>query len=640
MLRLYLAAAISGLLEAASSFTFSSTGRTVELDGIYYYLPAEPVATLDHLVAQRKNTASPRHLSPLTVVTANGSDYMSQSLSAAITNYKTIDDVFSEGFLSTIYVQYTSPKPRGFSTPTFANSTNGTTQVFSSHANTSNVLPNGPYFLSSSGDIFQAWRLYSDFSGAFTESALANPDGTFSVLPAGVSGQSLAIAVPSRIYYTKTVDKPLAGVRLGIKDIYDVAGLRTSNGNRAWYHLYEPATENATPVQRLIDAGAVIVGKMVTSQFANGEEATADWVDYHSPFNPRGDGYQDPSSSSSGPGAGAASYAWLDLTLGSDTGGSVRGPSQKQGLYGNRPTHDLVSLENTMPLAPELDTAGLLTKDPVLWAEAAQALYGDNVTISHAYPKQIKAYGFPANVSANGDELLLDFLAKLSAFIGADVIDYDIEADWNATSNANVTLNDLTYLTYAILIAQRQTALVRDPFFADYAAIHDGRRPFIDPAPLVRWTWGDSYPNATVDIANANRTIFADWVSSNVLVADEKTCSDSLLLYVGSQASVDYRNEYEGAPSPPVGGGIIGRVSPFWGGPDFVVPIGETTYYSNITLHDEYLPVTVDILAAKGCDGMIYGLVQDLVKEGILKPSVAGYSSTEGGEVLLKRRAW
>jgi Asp-tRNA(Asn)/Glu-tRNA(Gln) amidotransferase A subunit family amidase len=58
----------------------------------------------------------------------------------------------------------------------------------------------------------------------------------------------------------------------------------------------------------LIDAGAIVVGKMKTLQFANGESSTANWVDYHSPFNPRGDGYQDPSSSpsSSSPGAGAA----------------------------------------------------------------------------------------------------------------------------------------------------------------------------------------------------------------------------------------------------------------------------------------------------------------------------------------------
>jgi Asp-tRNA(Asn)/Glu-tRNA(Gln) amidotransferase A subunit family amidase len=117
-----------------------------------------------------------------------------------------------------------------------------------------------------------------------------------------------------------------AGVRLGVKDIYDLKGLRTSNGNRAWYHLYPPAENTAFPVQKLIDAGAIIVGKMITSQFANGETATADWVDYHAPFNPRGDGYQDASSSSAGAGAGEGAYDWLDISLGSDTGKALSHP--------------------------------------------------------------------------------------------------------------------------------------------------------------------------------------------------------------------------------------------------------------------------------------------------------------------------
>jgi hypothetical protein len=130
----------------------------------------------------------------------------------------------------------------------------------------SKQLPPGPYFVNAAGQIYEAWRLYSDVQGAFTESAIANGDGSYSVLPAGTVGQKQAIAVPSRLYYTKTAEKPLAGVRIGIKDIYDIKGLRTSNGNRAWYWLYPPATNTAPPVQHLIDAGAIIVGKMITSQ--------------------------------------------------------------------------------------------------------------------------------------------------------------------------------------------------------------------------------------------------------------------------------------------------------------------------------------------------------------------------------------
>lgn len=76
-------------------------------------------------------------------------------------------------------------------------------------------------------------------------------------------------------------------LRLGVKDIFDLKGLRTSGGNRAFYDLYPARNTTGPAVQRLIDAGAIVVGKMGTVQFANGDNPTADWVDFHCPFNPR-----------------------------------------------------------------------------------------------------------------------------------------------------------------------------------------------------------------------------------------------------------------------------------------------------------------------------------------------------------------
>jgi hypothetical protein len=74
---------------------------------------------------------------------------------------------------------------------------------------------------------------------------------------------------------------------MGVKDIYHIKGLRTSGGNRAYYSLYEPRNETGPAIQSLIEQGAVLVGKMGTVQFANGDSPTADWVDFHCPFNPR-----------------------------------------------------------------------------------------------------------------------------------------------------------------------------------------------------------------------------------------------------------------------------------------------------------------------------------------------------------------
>jgi hypothetical protein len=455
------------------------------------------------------------------------------------------------------------------------------------------------------------------------------------VLPAGTVGQKQAIAVPSRLYYTKTADKPLAGVRIGIKDIYDIKGLRTSNGNRAWYWFYPPANNTAPPVQNLIDAGAIIVGKMLTSQFANGEQATADWVDYHEAFNPRGDGYQDTSSSSSGGGAGTAAYHWLDVALGSDTGGSVRGPSQVQGLFGNRPSHGLVSLNYTMPLSPVLDTPGLLARDPAIWMDAAKAMYGANVTITNAYPKTIKTLGWPTSSNGVANQLLTNFLGNVSEYLQANVSAYNLTSEF---SNANPTiapLETLMNLTYAILITKQQIELVRDPFYADYAAKYDGRRPFVNPVPLARWGWGANQTN-TVEEAVNNKTIFMDWVNSGILTPSPKTCSESLVLYVGSTARADPRNVYFDEPGVPFGFSNS-RISVMAEVPDFVVPIGEAPYNSTITGHVEYLPVTVDFLAAKGCDGMLFSLINDLHAKGIVKTALSGRSGITGGDILFRR---
>ena len=115
---------------------------------------------------------------------------------------------------------------------------------------------------------------------------------------------------------------------------------------------------------------------------------------------------------------------------------------------------------------------------------------------------------------------------------------------------------------------------------------------------------------------------------------DITTCSDSFVLYADG-LSTSYRNEYGNAPTPPFGFDTS-RVSVFAEIPDFVLPVGSASYNSTITLHEEFLPVTIDIMAAKGCDGLIFSFAQDLVDAGIAKIPLTG-QTISGGEVLLKR---
>lgn len=104
----------------------------------------------------------------------------------------------------------------------------------------------------------------------------------------------------------------------------------------------------------------------------------------------------------------------------------------------------------------------------------------------------------------------------------------------------------LLNITYPILISKEQTKLVRKPFYADYAAVHDGRIPFVDPAPLVRWAFGDSYPASALTDAVNNKTLFRNWFQETVVKSAPETCSDSLFIYVGSTADPTERNQYNG----------------------------------------------------------------------------------------------
>ena len=83
--------------------------------------------------------------------------------------------------------------------------------------------------------------------------------------------------------------------------------------------------------------------------------------------------------------------------------------------------------------------------------------------------------------------MTLAFLAKLEAFLTTSATALNLSALWTSTlpAGADPSLNEFLNITYPILISKEQTMRVRDPFYKAYAAVHDGRRPFVDPAPLV-----------------------------------------------------------------------------------------------------------------------------------------------------------
>lgn len=169
---------------------------------------------------------------------------------------------------------------------------------------------------------------------------------------------------------------PLSGMGVAVKDLYAVAGQRVGAGNPA-YLAEAPVQEHSAPaVQRLLDAGADVIGIARTDEFAYSLAGAN--AHYGTPPNPRAPGHV-PGGSSSGP-ASAVTSMQADIGLGTDTAGSIRIPSAYQGLWGLRTTHGRISREGVHPLSGSFDTVGWMTRDAQTMDAVTQAMLPDRDT--------------------------------------------------------------------------------------------------------------------------------------------------------------------------------------------------------------------------------------------------------------------
>lgn len=171
-------------------------------------------------------------------------------------------------------------------------------------------------------------------------------------------------------------DGLLAGLTVAIKDMYDIVGERSGGGNPDWLAAQQPATKNASVVQKLLDAGATITGKTVCDEFFYSLAGAN--AHYGTPANPRAPGRL-PGGSSSGSASATASGA-CDFAIGSDTGGSVRVPASFCGLYGIRTTHGRVDLTGAMHMAGSFDVAGWFANGPGVFRRVGDVLLGGTST--------------------------------------------------------------------------------------------------------------------------------------------------------------------------------------------------------------------------------------------------------------------
>ncbi len=282
---------------------------------------------------------------------------------------------------------------------------------------------------------------------------------------------------------------PLSGLRFGVKDLFDVAGYPTGGGSPFLLAMSGIKSTTAPTVQRLLDAGAAMVGKTVTDEFAfsmNGNNAH-----FGAPMN--GAAPDRISGGSSSGSASAVSSGLCDFALGTDTGGSVRAPANHCGLYGLRPTHGRIALAGVLDLAPGFDTCGFFTRDSHSFARVAHVLMDADPVALPATPRLL----WPTEVWA--------LLAP------------DVLAD----------AKPMAEQVQAVLGTARPVAVVRDSFDAMYWHFRhlQGRESWMTDGPLIerfapplgpgvaeRFAWSRQVTDAQVAAASAFRAAYAQQI--------------------------------------------------------------------------------------------------------------------------------
>ena len=264
---------------------------------------------------------------------------------------------------------------------------------------------------------------------------------------------------------------PLHGVPVGIKDIIDVAGLPTTCHSKIL--LDNVAVSDAVVVSKLRQAGAIILGKLSTHEFAlGGPSFDLPFPPARNPWNP----LHHPGGSSSGSGAGVCA-GLFPMALGTDTGGSVRNPASSCGIVGLKPTYGLVSRRGVFPLAFTLDHVGPLTRTVADNALLLDAIAGHDPADPGSAPSTARYFG--RDLLRGARDLRVGFVRHFH------------ETDMPADPEVTVALEE------AARVLQAEGAEVRNvtlPSLNEFSAVNRvilGAEAFSIHAPWLRARPGD-----------------------------------------------------------------------------------------------------------------------------------------------------
>ncbi len=235
---------------------------------------------------------------------------------------------------------------------------------------------------------------------------------------------------------------PLHGIPVVLKDNFDTVDLPTTGGSIMLEGSLPP--DDAYMVKRLRDAGAIILAKVNLSEFASGGAMSSLGGQTLNPH----DLTRTPSGSSGGTGAAiAADYA--PLGLGTDTGGSIRGPSTSNGIVGLKPTHGLLNRDGIIPLALSFDTGGPMARSVYDIAVSLGLMTGVD-TADAATQKSKGKFHKEYTQFLKKDALKGARIGIARDFLGADEeVDWVIEAALNTMLAQGTTIVDEAFVRSA-----------------------------------------------------------------------------------------------------------------------------------------------------------------------------------------------